>query len=323
MICKNCNNVNNEGAKFCIKCGQSLAQEVTNVNIEVVQAEMPVQNEEVVNTQVEVSTPVQSEPVATPIVETQAQVNVAPQVQNTVAVNSVPVNNDVKVPFLEYLFMIIAMILKPFNSYKEDTEKFNGFKNSAIMTLIVSGLATIIKLFTLMLSVVRVKDYSWTTGKTETKWVFENLKEIKYFEVIGKNFLIFLGIIVAIAFVYWLVGLIFKKQANFSRLLGISALGVTPILIASLVLSPLLTLIWEELGMIIVVIGAIYTFVILYEGLNSEISLEGNAKYYMNLICLCILAVAGAYLSRELIMGSITGGYGGLGDLDDLMDMFG
>lgn len=294
MNCSNCGTFNQGGSKFCIKCGQNL---ISNENNNV--SDTNIQNKKVVQNQIN-----------------STQYNDLQNVSNT---NNTTNQVTEKISFMEYFFMIIAIILKPFSSLKEGLNKFNGFKNPAVLSFIVSGIATIINLLSIMWSTVRVQDFSWTTGNYTTSWAWENLKNIEYVEVIGKNFLIYLGVIVAIAVVYYLGSLIVKKQTNFSRLLGISALAVTPLLICLLVLSPLLSLIWSGLAMPIIVIGAVYTIVIIYEGINSEILLEGNAKYYFNLVCLSILGIAVYYLCMKVFMSSITDGLDGL---DNLMNMF-
>ncbi len=313
MNCSNCGTYNQEGSKFCIKCGQNLVNSADN-NV------TPVDTNEVVETPALNNNVSETNIQNTNVVESQISSTQYNYSQNVSTTNNATNQVSAKVSFMGYFFMIIAIILKPFTSLKEELNKFNGFKNSAVLSLIVSGTATIINLLSTMWSAVRVKEFSWTTGNYTTSWVWDNLKNIKYVEVIGKNFLIYLGAIVAIAVVYYLGSLIVKKQTNFSRLLGISALAVTPLLICSLILSPLLSLIWAELAMPIIVIGAVYTIVIIYEGINSEILLEGNAKYYFNLVCLSILGIVAYYLCMKVFMSSIKGGLDGL---DDLMNMFG
>ena len=309
MNCPNCGSFNNEGSKFCLKCGQNLSTVQDTNTINSSQQNPTVQNVSGLNN---VSSTAQSQ---------QSFVGS----NSTTTMNSAPTQNystpqsqaNTNVSFMGYFFIVLAVMLKPFTSLKEELNKFNGFKNSAIMSVIISGMATLVKLLTSMLSIVRVSDYSWSSGKTTTTWVWENLKELKYAEIIGKSFLIYLGIILVIAAVYYIASLIIKKQTNFSRLLGISALAVAPMLICSLVLSPLLSLIWAELAMPITIIGAVYTIVLLYEGMNSEIQAEGNAKYYLNLICFSLLGVSAYYLFMKLFMSSISGG------LENIMDLFG
>ncbi|MBQ3511575.1 MAG: hypothetical protein IJA30_07480 [Bacilli bacterium] len=301
MNCPNCGTSNNVGSKFCIRCGQSL--EGVQVS-----TEQPIQSSETSSQEVS-SQPINNTPIQN---ENNFQTNVAPQ--QPMNTNAAPA---AKVSFMGYFFIILAVILKPFTAFKEELNKFNSFKNSAIMSLIVSGVGTLINLITTMLNSVMVKSYDWSSGGYKTTWTWENLKEIKYLEVVGKNFLIYLGVIVAIAVVYYIASLIVKKQTNFSRLLGISAIAVAPMLVCSLVLSPLLALIWAELAMPITLIGAIYTIVLVYEGMNNEVLVEGNAKYYFNLVCLSILGIAAYYLYMKLFMSSISGG------LEDIMDLFG
>ncbi len=301
MNCPNCGTSNNVGSKFCIRCGQNL--ESTQVS-----TEQSVQTTETLFQEV----PLQSINNTSIPSENNFQVNVA---------QSQPMNTNTspaaKVSFMGYFFIILAVILKPFTAFKEELNKFNNFKNSAMMSLVVSGVGTLINLITIMLNSVMVKSYDWSSGGYKTTWTWDNLKEIKYLEVVGKNFLIYLGVIIAIAAVYYIASLIVKKQTNFSRLLGIAAIAVAPMLVCSLVLSPLLALIWTKLAMPITLIGAIYTVVLVYEGMNNEVLVEGNAKYYFNLVCLSILGIAAYYLYMKLFMSSISGG------LEDIMDLFG
>lgn len=301
MNCPNCGTSNNVGSKFCIRCGQSLEgiQSFTEQSVQTV--EMPFQE---VSSQSINNTPVQG------VDNLQSNI-VSQQPMNT------NIASEVKVSFMGYFFIILAVILKPFTAFKEELNKFNSFKNSAIMSLIVSGAATLINLITTMLNAVMVKSYSWLSGSYKTTWTWENLKEIKYLEVVGKNVLIYLGVIVAIAVIYYIASLIVKKRTNFSRLIGISAIAVAPMLVCSLVLSPLLSLIWAELAMPITLIGAVYTIVLVYEGMNNEVLVEGNVKYYFNLVCLSILGIAAYYLYMKLFMSSISGG------LEDIFDLFG
>lgn len=302
MNCPKCGTSNNVDSKFCIKCGQILSDEQIPIEQPVQQSsfqEEPTQN--IDNTLIENENNLQTTATLTPNMTTSS-------------------NSDVptaKVSFVGYFFIILAVILKPFTAFKEELNKFNGFKNSAFMSLILSGVATLAKLIVSMLDVVRVKDFDWSSGGYKTTWTWGNLKKIDYLEVIGKNFLIYLGIIAAIAVVYYIASLIIKKQPNFSRLLGISALSVAPMLICSLVLSPLLSLIWGELAIPIIFVSAVYTIILLYEGMNSEILLDGNAKYYFNLVCFSILGIIVYYLYMKLLTSSLISG------LVYIMDLFG
>ena len=348
MNCSKCGFVNNPESKFCIKCGNSLSivqvESVTQI------APEPINNAQELNTTNNVvndfannmyqqpvfehnaqSQSVVMEPVAQ--VQTQSQavfqqpINDINQSLNNKQPNTNYVNTNTSVntgnsiAFTSYFFIMLSVLLKPFTTFKEELNKFSSFKNSAILSVLISGIATIVNLLKTMLSVVQVKSYSWTTGKYTTEWVWDNLGKIEYIKVIGTNFVIYLGIMVAVAGIYYLASLIIKKQTNFNKLLGISALSIVPSLICMLVLSSILGMIWSELTIPVILIGVVYTFVLLYEGINNELLLEGNIKYYVNLICIAILLIVVYYLGMKLIIGSITDGItSGLGNI---MDMFG
>lgn len=303
MNCPNCGTFNAPNYRFCIKCGQSIANEVPQ--------SIPVQPTGVINQNMGVENMNN--------MQVQNQNNyqtVTPSTfVNNYSYSNVNESTNIKSSIMDYFFIILAVILKPFTALKQELSKFNKFKNSAILSLMVSGFATLIQLITAMLNVVKVKSFDFSKGGYKTEWVFENLKDLDYIEIIGKNLLIWLGVIAAIGTVYYVGSFIVKKQTNFSRLLGLSALAVTPILICSLILSPLLSMISLEIAMGVTIIGAVYTIIILYEGMSNEVLLDGNIKYYFNLICLSILGIAAYYLYMKLMMSSISFGFENILDL--------
>lgn len=279
MICPNCGTENMDSSKFCVGCGKNLVSSSSEIN-----------------------TFEQSNPI-----NNQSQ-NYTNNAYNNYSVN---VNNEK----MQYIFVIIAVILKPFTAFKEEIEKFSSLKNSIIMSLIMSVLATLVVLIQTMFNAVREVSYF----SSDTTWNFDNLKDLDYVQIIGRNFLVYLGIIVAIATIYYIASLIAKKQTNFSKLLGISATSISPFILCSLIISPLVSLIYAPLSIIISIIGGVYTIVIIYEMMNSEIALEGNAKFYLNLICLSLLAISVYFLYTRVFMSTTTLP----SSVDSILDMFG
>ncbi len=283
MNCPKCGAENMNGSTFCIKCGTNL-QELQSMNHVVNNAPM--------NEQVAQST----------FVGSQNQTTQQP-------------NNPVSTASLNYFMYIIAILLKPFKCFQEEETKLNNPKTSVILALVVSVVMTIINMVKTILTTVRVSSYSWTEGHTSS-WQWDNLQNIKWLELIGKNFLIYVCIIFAITLVFYLGGLVAKKQLSFIKSLSIAATSVIPAVFGIMILSPLGGMIWSPLSIVFMVVGAVYTLIILYELMNSELKLEKDAKIYFNLICFGILAVAGYYAYMKLFMSSVAGG------LDNIMDMF-
>ncbi|MBD9085600.1 hypothetical protein EGP64_02915 [bacterium] len=311
MICNKCGIQNMNGTKFCVKCGNALVSQT--VNQQVYQT-TGYQNSSVnpVNNQTQNS--VSNSNMGQTMSQQYTNSNVSnPNVNQTVMNQQYQKNygNTSGITVSECLASSIAFLLKPDSTLKEESSKFDNIKNSMIMTIVVSVLATLFSLIQTMFNVVRVTKY-WSS---EVKWEFSNLKEINYIKTIGTSLLVWLGIILAIAFIYYVVGLILKKKVNFPKLLGISALSIIPIVICSFVLSPLLSLINTSIGLGITVLGFVYTIVLIYEAMNQEIQLEGNLKYYFNLICFSVIVVSIYLIATKLLASSIIG-------IDNLLDLF-
>lgn len=297
IVCPQCGMTNASNTKFCIKCGTGLQSDIVEVpqvaTVEVEQNVTPVTPQETFNNNVAS----QVNNVQQPIYN-----NVSTNVQPAPAVTG-------KFNFFQY---IIGAVLKPFDRFKKDEENLSNFKNVGILSLIVVGFMTIIGLITTMINTVRVTSF-WTD---EVEWVWENLKEIEYFKVIGQSLLIYAGVLLAISGIYFLASLVIKKEAKFPKLLGATVTAFIPFAIATSILSPLLSLIYSALGIGITIVGFIYTLVILLELMNELIKIENkNTRIYFHLTCLSILIIGGGFIAYKLILGSLSSGLGGLSSL--------
>ena len=268
MICPNCGQQNMEGSNFCIKCGKSISM-TTSASF---------QNNGSQNVHLNTGVPVQE---------------VVPK--NTKSNSSIPIKS--------FFHSILKVFVKPFSAIKEEVDKYVVLKNSFLLSLILSLFAVAFSLVQAMIRAVVVTSYSIFEG-SKTTWVWENLKDVKYLEIVGKNLLLYLGIILGIAAVYYVASMLIKKQVNFSRLLGISALSVVPVYLGILVISPIVSLIYAPLGMVVTIISGVYTFLIFYEAINEEIPLEKEKKFYFHLLCISIVVVIIYFVYMKFFVAS-------------------
>lgn len=321
MTCTKCGTNNIDGSSFCIKCGSNLnvLQETESVN------EVPVQTEQNNNFQQQsIEQPIngqqpyydqsqqnnQQQPVQQPINGQQPYYN---QSQNNYNQSVIATNANTNP--LNYLMFIVAILLKPFKSFKEEETKLDNSKTSFVFALIVIGIMTVVNLINTIFSKVHVASFSWSSGNTYS-WKWENLKEIKWLEVIGKNFLIYACIIFLIVIVFYLGSLIVKKPLSFIKSLSISTISVIPFAVCVMILSPLLGMIWSPLSIVFIVVGVIYSLIILYELMNEKLGLEGDKKIYFNLVCLIVLTFAVSFVYISFFISEATS------ELDKVMNIF-
>ena len=290
IVCPQCGMINDLNTKFCIKCGTKLQAETPavqeTIGMGVEQNVTPVVSQENFNNNV-----------------TSNFNNVQQPIYNNISTNiqSTPTATK-KFNFFQY---IIGAILKPFDNFKKNEENLGDFKNSGILSLIIVGFMTIIGLITTMINTVRVTSI-WSD---KVEWVWKNLKEIKYLNVIGQSLLIYAGILFAVSGIYFLASLVIKKEVKFPKLLGATVTAFIPFAIATSVLSPLLSLIHYSLGICATVVGTVYTLVILLELVNELIKIENkNTRIYFHLTCLSILIIVGGFIAYKLMLGSLSSG---------------
>ena len=282
MNCSKCGNINNENAKFCVKCGNILGVAVTPNNPPIVNNNITNQPQNFNNPQI----------VATP--------------QNNVSQASKPLLNFVK--------YIINSIIKPVKTFKDEEDKLADLKNSFILSGIVAFAMMFINLITTILNIIVVEEYNYELTKMQTAIKFELLENLDFVSLILKNLIINFVIILAIAGVYYLASLVAKKTTNFSKLLAVTATSFLPNIVLCSVLAPILGKIWAELYIIVFVIGLIYSFIMFIGLINENTKFEnGDINIYFHVASISILAIIGYFIIMNS-MSSI-----GLGEI---MNMF-
>lgn len=220
-------------------------------------------------------------------------------------------NNQMYSGKIDYFKYIISAFLKPFDTFKNNENSMNDIKNVSILAVITVGIMTVINLLSTMISAVR--RVSLFSGVT---WNWSNLKDVEYFKVIGLDLLIYAGIIAGIAGVYYFASLVIKKEAKFAKLLGAVTTAAIPLTVCSLLLSPLLSMLYAPLGIAAAIVGGIYCVVTLFELINDIVVIENkNSRIYYHLICLSVVVIVGGFIAYKVLMGSLLGG-----GLDDFLD---
>lgn len=306
MICPNCGMENIQGSGFCVKCGNKFNVENVNNNFQqqVQEINSVQQNNQVVNPFVQNSS-VNEQPIMQNVTQ-----------QNNVGSANVIGNTNKTMNFVMYILMIL---IKPFKTFKDEEEKVTDTKNSLILSGIVVGLMLIINLVKTMITTVFTKKMDYNTFKFKTVIDFSKLKNLDWLDLLGKRLLIYAGIVLAIAAVYYLVSLIFKKNGNFIKLLSISATSLIPFTLVGMLASFVLGKIWTPLYMVCVLVSLVYSILILVSLINKEFEFENyDTKIYFHLICLGVLVVAGYYLYiKYFVLGSISS------KVNDILDLIG
>ena len=147
---------------------------------------------------------------------------------------------------------------------------------------------TIVYLITTMYNSVRVSSYF----SDEVEWVWENLKDLNYIKLIGQNLLVCAIGIFVLSGIYFLANLIIKKDVKFSKFLAIVSTTIIPVAIASLIISPLISMIFAELGIVVNIIGVIYSLIMLLGLIDNVVGLDNkDIKIYYHTACLSTFVI--------------------------------
>ncbi|MBR3049014.1 MAG: YIP1 family protein [Bacilli bacterium] len=252
MNCPNCGSPVDAGAAFCNGCGANLA----------------VATQQPINTNQNMQQPMNN--------MNQGMVNNQQPYQN----------NSGSLNFFKYM---IGAIIKPYDTYKENEEKLNSFKNSAILTIVLVAIMTVANLLTAVINTVRPSSNYFSE---DTGWSWENLQHFPFFRTIITFLAIYAGILFIIAGVYFLASLIVKKDVKFPKLLGVATTAFIPLGLIVCILVPLLMMISNLLAGIFALVAVIYSIILLIELLDDAIAIDtSNAKMYMHTACLSIIVI--------------------------------
>ena len=283
VVCANCGTQNDANLNFCNKCGGSLKPQASTENVM-----------DSGNNAVQMATPNVQQPI--------------PQQNVDLNNNALHQSNGASLNYISY---IIGAFLKPYEKYKSEESKLSDIKNGTILSLILVGALTLVGLIKTMISAVRVTSFF----SNDVEWAWDNLKNVSYLKVLGQNILLYAGLFAAIAGVYFLASLIIKKEIKFPKILGAVATAFIPYVFASIV-SPIVSIIYSPLGLIINVVGFVYTLTILLELINNFIVIDDkDTKIHFHMICLSIIIIGLGVIVYNLILGSVASGLGSLGNL--------
>ena len=333
MLCNTCGTQNPEGSKFCMKCGsvftnvnvnQSLNDNnINSMNTATNMSVNPSYNG--VNQNVQFENAInQNTNMANQNINNSYNSNINQGMNYNTNVMSNNVNATViqtksdPLGTLNIFAFIIAVILKPISSFKGSVQKLENQKNSLVLTIVLAVVMTITNLITTVINTVR--EYSYY--KRTYSWHWDNLKDFKWFSVIGKNFLVYLCIFLIVAGVFYLVSLVFKKTLPYLKSLAIVVSAFIPGVIGTMIVGPLLSLIYTPLSMLVIALSIVYSITILYELINEELKLESDQKVYFNIVCYGVMMIIGYFAFTKLIASNLNNPLSNISDFDNFSDYF-
>ena len=160
MNCSKCGNLNNENARFCVKCGNVLGTPVPNTS----------QN---INN------------------ETNSFANQSQNFNNSQMGGAIQSNaSQASKPLLNFVKYTINSLIKPVKTFKDEENKLADVKNSFILSGIVAFAMMFVNLITTILNLIVVEEYNYELSKMQTAIKFELLENLDFVSLIFKNLII-------------------------------------------------------------------------------------------------------------------------------------
>ena len=228
-------------------------------------------------------------------------------VKNTASAAKEKINENLekfkKIPAVSF---ILSVFKNPVTGVKKGIAGYSDFNNSWLLPVIAAGTYTV---FNLIFAIFRtVSRPASLFGTKKAGLDFSLLNKFDWFQNTIGNFLIVLATIAAIAGIYYLAGLIMKKnQLNYFRLVTIVSVASFAWILTASLISPL-----------ILNVSAPIAGLVVYEAMSAELELKEDKKVIVNIFVAAIIALAITLISASLIKSSTNSIVDSLNTLDSL-----
>lgn len=286
MKCPNCGKDVKEGAKFCVGCGASL-----------------VQNEENKGDKKETSQKVE-----------EVKEKVSAKMNEVKESAKKAADSDFMKVVLSSLMFLVNILLKPIKVLKEKLEFYSKPQNSFILAGVVALATMVVRVVvSFVMALIQKQCTTSIFGKGSCLSFGEKLKAIDWMGITLKHLLIILISMFAVAGIYYVASLIAKKTANFMRLLTITAVSFVPACAAMYLLTPIFGWINIHFGVIVTIVGFVYSLVIFFSAIKDEFKFENADKaVYFNLICVSIILIIVYFVGYNVTVNAVNNSMGSL-----------
>ena len=239
-------------------------------------------------------------------------------VKNTASAAKEKINENFekfkKIPAVSF---ILSVFKNPVTGVKKGIAGYSDFNNSWLLPVIAAGTYTV---FNLIFAIFRtVSRPASLFGTKKAGLDFSLLNKFDWFQNTIGNFLIVLATIAAIAGIYYLAGLIMKKnELNYFRLVTIVSVASFGWILTASLISPLLLNVSAPIAGAIGYAGMIFSGLVVYEAMSAELELKDDKKVVVNIIVAAIIALAITLISASLIKSSTNSIVDSLNTLDSL-----
>lgn len=215
---------------------------------------------------------------------------------------------------------VISTFTKPATTIKEHIAEYSDPKSAWQLPLFTAIASTILSLINITFSKVYTAPHKTIFGKqVAASWNWKNLENLNWLQTIGGQFIAFLLPLLAVAAIYYIIALIFKKSSNFFRLVTILTVAAIPGILAAFIVAPLISLLSPELSIIVTLAGISYSSIIAYEAINSEIGYKDDQRVFANLIFIVVVYVIFLVLISSILKDTLGGSSLPFNSLNDLL----
>lgn len=272
MKCIKCGHMNNDNEIYCSVCGNILkdSSSVNNVNISEILTSNNKKYDWVKDNLVD---------------------------ESLLAKNTKTPNNTLDVYEPDRKTNIFKLLIKPIT----EINYINQNKNLLLIIITIISLM-VGNLINTMINAIWKINVDIYTGSIVREFNIKNISNLNYVNLLLKDLFIYAGLLLGIIIIYYFASLIVNKRIGFKKISNIVCYSIYPFIIGCFIISPLISLLFYELKVILDIIFIIYSLTILTINMNKELDIRDNIKLYLSFVCLSLVFILSYYVYFKVIL---------------------
>ncbi len=210
---------------------------------------------------------------------------------------------NAKADIFAIMGMIVGMLLKPGTTIIESIKKYRDIYKGAKITLWLTLTTLILTIIVRILAGSFYRSYNSITGAYSINFNFNNVLSLQnYTSYLIIALVVSIVAILVMTVIYYASSFFNSKGVNFGSYLAVSNVTIIPLILGVVVLNPVLSIISDYLGIIALIIPAIYTLISFIIGIDYILEFKNlNTKIYYNVfnisfvLFIMVLIVVGLY----------------------------
>lgn len=201
---------------------------------------------------------------------------------------------DVKANIFSVIGMMLGMVLTPGSTIVTNSKKYRSTFKAFMVTVWITAVSVVLSIGVRILVGSFTKSYNTITGSSRINFNIANIMNLEnYLPYVILAFFVSFIVIFIVSLIYYASSFLNSKGVPLGSYIMVSNLGLLPLIIGVIAVSPAISIISSYLGMLALIFSFLYSLIAFMTGMNEILTFKNiDRKILYNVLNLsCIILV--------------------------------